>query len=90
LITKIKNRKKHLTELHKNILDIIGEIINDEEFKKLKNHRHHVFFNRYEHLINASVISYKMAKLFKADIRTCTLAGVLHDYHFTKIKSYKH
>ena len=91
LISEIKNNKKvKLQKFHANILDIIWWIINDEDFKKLKSHRHHIFFNRYEHLINASIIAYKVAKIFKADIKTCTLAWILHDYHFTRIKSYKH
>ncbi|MDD2487185.1 MAG: HD domain-containing protein [Candidatus Gracilibacteria bacterium] len=91
LVTKIRNnRSKKLQELHKDILDIIGGVINDEDFKKLKSHRHHVFFNRYEHLINASIIAHKISKFLKADVHSCTLAGILHDYHFTKFKGYKH
>lgn len=90
-ITKIRNKRKDkLKVFHLDILDIIWEIINDEDFQKLKSIKQHVFFNRYEHLLNVSRLSYKIAKFFKADIETCTLAWVLHDYHFTKIKSYKH
>lgn len=91
MISEIKHhRKKKLISLHKDILAIIWEIINDEDFKKLKSCRHHMFFNRYEHLINASIIAHKISKLLNADINSCTLAWILHDYHFTKIKWYKH
>lgn len=65
-----KEKHFHIKEL----LGIIGHIIRDEDFKKLQNHRHHLFFNRYEHLMNAAFFSYQLARLFRADIETCTLA----------------
>jgi hypothetical protein len=36
------------------------------------------------------MIANKLAKLVRADVRTCTLAGILHDYHFTRYHSYQH
>lgn len=69
---------------------IIGHIINDTDFRKLQAHRHHMFFNRYEHLLNASFFAYQLARLFRADLEVCALAGLLHDYHFTRLKSYSH
>lgn len=69
---------------------IIGYIIVDEDFRKLENHRQHIFFNRYEHLLNAAFFAYQLARFFRADIQVCTLAGLLHDYHFTTLKSYSH
>lgn len=80
-----KNKK-----FSKNFLNIVQNILKDEEFLELKNFKHHVFFNRYEHLINVSKLSYKLAKILKADIETCVLAGLLHDFHFTYIKSHIH
>lgn len=74
----------------KELRGIIGHIINDEDFRKLQNHRHHMFFNRYEHLLNASFFAYQLARLFRADLEVCALAGLLHDYHFTTLKSYSH
>ncbi|EKD30381.1 MAG: hypothetical protein ACD_78C00071G0002 [uncultured bacterium (gcode 4)] len=76
----------HIRELR----TIIGHIINDEDFKKLQAHRHHMFFNRYEHLLNASFFAYQLARLFRADLEVCALAWLLHDYHFTTLKSYSH
>lgn len=90
-IKKIKKEKEtKKNEFYKDILSIIWNIINDEDFIKLKKCRHHLFFNRYEHLMNVSRITYKMAKFFKADIVSCTLAWILHDFHTTNIKWYKH
>ncbi|EKE27573.1 MAG: hypothetical protein ACD_3C00191G0004 [uncultured bacterium (gcode 4)] len=90
----IKNiRKKSIIkkqEFHENFLSIIGDILKDEDFIALKKHRHHLFFNRYEHLINASRIAYKLSKWFNADIHSCTLAWILHDFHNTRIKWYLH
>lgn len=60
----------HIRELR----GIIGHIINDEDFKKLQAHRHHMFFNRYEHLLNASFFAYQLARLFRADLEVCALA----------------
>lgn len=91
LIKKYINKKKlKKQEYHSNILAIIWNILKDEEFIELKKYSHHFFFNRYEHLINASRIAYRLASIFKADINSCTLAWILHDFHFTKIKSYLH
>jgi HD superfamily phosphodiesterase len=58
----------------KEFLDIIKHIIDDNDFKKLKKYRQHMFFNRYEHLINVSFFAYQLSRLFHADIQVCTLA----------------
>lgn len=90
-VTKYRQKiQKKRKEFNENILAIIWNIIKDEDFNKLKNHKHHLFFNRYEHLINVSRLSYKIAKFFKADIHSCTLAWILHDFHETKFKWYMH
>lgn len=86
----IRKSSQKKQEFHTNILAIIWDILKDEEFLELKKCRHHLFFNRYEHLLNASRIAYKLAKFFNADIDSCTLAWILHDFHFTRIKSYIH
>ena len=91
VIKKIKAKKKaKLHNFHSELLEIIGHIISDEDFKKLISIKQHIFFNRYEHLINVSKLSYKLGKIFKADLETCVLAWLLHDYHFTYVKSYIH
>lgn len=82
--------KKHPHFHIKELLGIIRHIIDDTDFKELKKHRQHMFFNRYEHLINVSFFAYQLARLFRADIEVCTLAGLLHDYHFTKIRLHTH
>jgi len=81
---------KKRQEFNDWILAIIWVILKDEEFNSLKRYRHHLFFNRYEHLINTSRLAYKLARIFKADVESCTLAGILHDFHKTKFKWYMH
>ncbi len=85
-----KSVEENQKPVDKELLEIISDIINDEDFKKLKGHSQHIFFNRYEHLLNVCVLSYKMAKFFKWNKETCALAWLLHDYHFTKTRSYIH
>lgn len=86
----LKWKREKRQEFNDWIFAIIWYILKDEEFIKLKKHRHHLFFNRYEHLINTSRLAYKLSKMFSANVETCTLAWILHDFHNTKIKWYKH
>lgn len=85
---QIRKQRRH--EFHNSILEIIWDVLKDKDFIALKKQRHHLFFNRYEHLINTSRIAYKMARFFKADIHSCTMAWILHDFHLSPYKWYKH
>jgi len=85
---KKKQEKKNIA--FQELLATIVHVIQDEESKKLLHFRQHLFFNRFEHSLNVARLSYRFAKLVKADPYTCALAGMLHDYHFTTIKSYSH
>lgn len=69
---------------------IIAPYVAHERFDRLKEHRHHVFFNRHEHLIHTASLCYRFAKFAKADIETCVLSGLLHDFHETRVKGYMH
>ncbi len=69
---------------------IIAPYVSHERFEGLKKHRHHVFFNRHEHLIHTASLCYRMAKFVNADVETCVLAGLLHDFHETRVKGYEH
>lgn len=63
----------------KEYYDIVANIITDDRFKELKKDTHHNT-NKYDHLLRVSKLSYKLAKLTKADVKSTTTAGVLHDY----------
>ncbi|MDQ1343427.1 MAG: glycyl-tRNA synthetase beta chain [Patescibacteria group bacterium] len=69
---------------------IIAPFVAHERFAGLRKHRHHLFFNRYEHLIHTASLCYRFAKLVGADTETCVLAGLLHDFHETRVKGYEH
>jgi len=86
------NKKRSQKRLKKaqDILEIFSPIIQDEDFLKMKKIRHHIFFNRYEHSLNVAKMCHSMAKFFGADVKTCTLAWLLHDYHHTFIKDSRH
>lgn len=57
------------------------DILNNEKFLKLKNDIHHGT-NKYDHCRRVSYISYKLAKLLKADRKEVVRAGLLHDFFF--------
>jgi HD superfamily phosphodiesterase len=69
---------------------IIAPFVSHERFERLKKHRQHLFFNRYEHLIHTASLCYRIAKYSGADIETAVLSGLLHDFHETRVKGYEH
>lgn len=56
-------------------------ILNNEYFLELKKDNHHGT-NKYDHCKRVSYVSYKLAKLFKADKGEVVRAGLLHDFFF--------
>ena len=58
---------------------IIKPIINNEEFKKLKNIEHHGV-TRYDHSLRVSYYSYKISKILKLDYKQVATGGLLHDF----------
>ena len=63
----------------KNYYDIVSDIVKNEKFEELKKDIHHST-NKRDHLMRVSKLSYKLAKLTKADITATTRAGILHDF----------
>jgi len=60
---------------------IAENILNNEYFLELKKDIHHGT-NKYDHCRRVSLLSYKLAKLFKADQIEVVRAGLLHDFFF--------
>lgn len=58
---------------------IVDEILNDEEFMKLKSFKHHGI-SRYEHSLIVSYKAYKYAKKHNLDYVSVAKAGLLHDF----------
>jgi len=56
-------------------------ILNNEYFLQLKKDNHHGT-NKYDHCRRVSYVSFKLAKLFKADCKQTVRAGLLHDFFY--------
>ena len=65
----------------KEYYDIISNIVSNEKFKELKKDTHHST-NKYDHLLRVSKLSYRLAKVTKADVESTTRAGILHDFFY--------
>lgn len=77
-------------------LKIVDKVINNKQFKKLKEEKHHKVSNRYEHCINVSYNVYKLSKRLKLDYVSATRASLMHDFFYNyefsnkKDKLFKH
>ncbi len=68
---------------NKEFLNIVKDILENEEFLKLKDIRHHDT-NRYDHSLRVSYYSYKIAKRLGLKYREVARAGLLHDFFLEK------
>ncbi len=70
---------------------IIKPIINNEEFKKLKNIEHHGI-TRYDHCMRVAYFSFNVTKSIHLNYKEVTEAALLHDFFLedTKNKWRKH
>lgn len=65
-------------------LFIINNIMENKEFKKIDNIKHHNT-TRLDHSIKVSYYSYKIAKSLKLDYEDVARGGLLHDFYTDKI-----
>ena len=63
----------------KEYLEIVDDILNNEEFLKLKEYRHHGI-DRLTHSINVSYRSYRISKFLHLNYKASARAGLLHDF----------
>ena len=71
MINKIHNDSDYM--------DIIEDILNKKDFKKLEYIEHHNT-NRLEHSLKVSYYSYKIAKMIFKDYDEVARGGLLHDF----------
>ena len=64
---------------YEEYLSLVKNILEDEEFKKLKNCLHHGT-TRYEHSINVSYNAYKIAKRYNLSYEEVARSALLHDF----------
>lgn len=62
---------------------IVENILNNEEFNKIKKIEHHGT-TRFEHSLKVSYISYKISKLLHLNAVETARAGLLHDFFISK------
>lgn len=63
----------------KNYINIVNNILDNEEFNKIKTIEHHGT-TRFDHSIRVSYYSYKLAKMLRLDYQEVARAGLLHDF----------
>ena len=61
---------------------IINKIINNRKFKQMKNVRHHILSNTYDHCYLTAWYTYKVCKKLKLDYKSATKAALIHDFFF--------
>jgi len=69
----MKNKKEYYK--------LAESILNNEQFITLKNDIHHGT-NKYDHCNRVAYVSYRLAKIFKANQADVVTAGLLHDFFF--------
>ena len=67
---------------------LVGDILNNEEFKKINNQVHHGK-TRYDHSLKVSYSTYKISKALGLDYRAAARGGLLHDFFINNDKSLK-
>ena len=65
--------------MDEEFLDIIKDIIENDEVKKMKNYRQHADTSCYEHCYNASYYCFLIAKKLHWDYKSVARAAMLHD-----------
>ena len=66
---------------NKEYMNLVNDIINNAEFKKLKGYKHHGD-NRKDHSIRVSYYSFLLSKRLHLNSSSVAKAGLLHDFFF--------
>lgn len=76
-------------EISSEFLEIIMDILEDAEFKKLNSYTQHLKTTRLIHSINVSYVSWLLAKKWQCDEIAAARAGLLHDFFLYKFSDPK-
>ena len=63
-------------------LSIVGKIITNRKFQKLKQETHHHTTTRFDHCLAVSYKSYLICKKLNLDYESVAKAALLHDFFF--------
>lgn len=75
---KIERYLKKDTEYY----SIVKDILENPEFLRRKEFRHHGNRTVYDHSLAVSILSYRIAKKLKMDYRSAAIGGLLHDFYY--------
>ena len=75
ILTEIDGRKPFEQEYY----DTVGDILNHEEFLKLKDYFHHNS-SIYHHVHDVAYLAYRISKYLKLDYRSAARGALLHDF----------
>ncbi len=67
---------------NKEFYEIIKPIIEHPEFIKRKKYKHHENESVFEHCLEVSYKSYKVAKALHMNARAAAIGGILHDFYY--------
>jgi glycyl-tRNA synthetase beta chain/uncharacterized protein len=62
----------------KYMLHFIGDLLFNPKVLETRSHIHHSI-SKHDHLLRSARISYKLARVVRADVRTCVRAALIHD-----------
>lgn len=68
---------------------IVEEILENAEFQRRKEFRHHGNRTVYDHCLAVSILSYRIAKKFKMDYKSAAIGGLLHDFYYNPWQDHK-
>ena len=77
-----------MSKIHHNIENdcrykkIVNNILQNNDFNKIKNIEHHGI-SRFDHSLKVSYYSYKLAKFLRLDYKEVARGGLLHDFFFS-------
>lgn len=79
---------KELTQL--DYYDVVADILENNMVQQLKNYRHHISTNRFQHCLNVSYYNYIVCRFLNLDAKSAARAGMLHDLYYYDTKEYRH
>ena len=63
-------------------MNIVHNILENNEFLKRKEYKHHGEKSVYNHSLEVSYLSYKISKKLKLDYKDTAIGGLLHDFYY--------
>ena len=76
----MKKTKQNPLE-NEEYINIVHDILNNGEFEKRKDYRHHGEKSVYDHSLEVSFLAYKISKKLKLDYESTAIGGLLHDFY---------